>query len=184
MDVRTLFWDFDQTLACRDGMWSPTVHDLLLRRGITRITVEELHARFSLPDSFPWHRPELSHAAFFEGVPWWDAMTRRFARTLLDMGVPEPDASAVALGVRAEYLNPAKWRLYDDTLPCLDRRRAKGTETRSSPTTFRTWASWCKPSASTGILKRCMPLRTSAGKSPTPASIRPRLPEWAYPPAS
>jgi putative hydrolase of the HAD superfamily len=126
MDVRTLFWDFDQTLACRDGMWSPTVHDLLLRRGITRITVEELHARFSQPDSFPWHRPDQSHAQFFGGVPWWDAMASRFARTLLDMGVPEPDASAVALGVRAEYLNPAKWRLYDDTLPCLDRAAREG----------------------------------------------------------
>ncbi len=124
MHAKTLLWDFDQTLAYRNGMWSQTVLELLLSYGYSAFTLETV--RPYLATGFPWHQPETSHAAFFRGVPWWDAMTRHFIEMLRNMGVAPADAETIAKEIRPRYLDISRWQLYPDVLPCLARSKQEG----------------------------------------------------------
>lgn len=60
--VKYLLWDFDNTLAYRDGMWSSTIYDLLNEYGYD-LKMEDI--RPYLKSGFPWHSPEISHKEFF-----------------------------------------------------------------------------------------------------------------------
>lgn len=57
MAKRAILWDFDGTLAYREGLWSGCLAEVLQERepdaGVTRDRVRPL-----LRDGFPWHLPE------------------------------------------------------------------------------------------------------------------------------
>ena len=59
MQKKYLLWDFDNTLAYRDGMWGQTIYDLLQEYGYSSIRLEDI--RPLLTSGFPWHTPEISH---------------------------------------------------------------------------------------------------------------------------
>jgi putative hydrolase of the HAD superfamily len=71
-----LLWDFDNTLAYRDGMWSQTILELLQESGFDTILLEDIGPY--LTKGFPWHTPEIPHEQFFRGLRWWDYMSLYF----------------------------------------------------------------------------------------------------------
>ena len=119
-----LFWDFDGTLAERDGMWTATVHAILVKNGISHIPFAELRPFLNL--GFPWDSPETPHALYFRGRGWWETVTGMIASALVTLGLDEKTAAVLAGHVRAEFLRPEKWRLFPDTRPALETARKLG----------------------------------------------------------
>ncbi len=118
-----LLWDFDGTLGYHDGMWSRTLQEALAAQGVDW-PLERI--RPLMAAGFPWHTPEQSHEQFFGGVPWWDFMLEHFASLLRQQGLSADCAAAAAQSLRARYLAPSRWHLYDDTLPALRQACALG----------------------------------------------------------
>jgi putative hydrolase of the HAD superfamily len=119
-----LLWDFDNTLAYRDGMWSQTMYELLREYGYKNISMDDIRPRLS--EGFPWHTPEASHEQLFNGMSWWDYMTRHISRVIQALGVEGPLSYMIAGRFRNRYLDITKWRLYEDTIPCLKKATEKG----------------------------------------------------------
>lgn len=126
MHKKYLLWDFDNTLAYRDGMWGQTIYDLLQEHGYGSIKLEDI--RPLLTRGFPWHTPEISHEEFLGGVQWWDYMTLHFSKIIHEIGVNETLSAEIAGQIKMKYLDIEKWHLYDDTIPCLERAVSKGYE--------------------------------------------------------
>ena len=74
---RYIFWDFDNTLAYRAGMWGQVIYELIHEAGWVEVSLEEI--RQHLKHGFPWHSPEQAHSEFFKGVSWWEHMTLHFS---------------------------------------------------------------------------------------------------------
>lgn len=124
MKIKYLLWDFDKTLAYRDGMWSSTLCDLLGENGYDDLNIEDV--RSHLKNEFPWNSPEMSHEEFFKGKGWWEHINGRFAIVLKEFGVGDAIAERITGDFRERYLTLSKWRLYDDTVFCLDAAVGKG----------------------------------------------------------
>ena len=120
-----ILWDFDGTLAYREGMWAGALLDVLDERapghGITR---DEL--RPFLNAGFPWHEPERPHLDLAEPGAWWASLERVLARAYESAGLAKAEAAELARHVRARYVDPGRWRAYDDAAPTLHRLRDLG----------------------------------------------------------
>lgn len=121
-----MLWDFDGTLALRPGRWRGCLSETLDEHQPDHgITPEQL--RPFVRDGFPWHRPEIAHPELCEPEAWWRNIENLLARAYRGVGINEPRASELARLARLRYLDvSAGWRLYDDTIPTLDRLRANG----------------------------------------------------------
>jgi len=60
-----ILWDFDETLAYRDGMWPIILLSLLNKNRINKIPIEKI--RPYLQTGFSWHNSEYSHKEFYSG---------------------------------------------------------------------------------------------------------------------
>ena len=110
--VKYIFWDFDGTLAYRDGMWTDTLLSVLHNNGITIISKE--HVKPFLNTGFTWHSPEIPHSDFFHGMKWWEYYEKYFSDIFQKLGISGEQSKKMSKEVRAEYLNIAKWHVYDD----------------------------------------------------------------------
>ncbi|AKB36171.1 hypothetical protein MSSAC_1581 [Methanosarcina siciliae C2J] len=119
MQKKYLLWDFDNTLAYRDGMWGQTIYFLLQEYGYHSVELEDIKTH--LITGFPWHTPEISHEEFFGGIQWWDYMTLHFSKIIHEFGINEILSTEIASQIKMKYLDITKWHLYDDTIPCLER---------------------------------------------------------------
>jgi len=54
--MKYILWDFDGTLAYRDGNWSGALYSILLNNGIIDITIDALKPY--LTKGFTWHNTE------------------------------------------------------------------------------------------------------------------------------
>jgi putative hydrolase of the HAD superfamily len=117
--VKYLIWDFDGTLGYRIGTWSGTLAEVLQQTmPACRATADDL--RPYLQRGFPWHYPEQSHTSHQDADTWWAALAPVFVRAFRYGARLGPhQASLFAQQVRQVYLNPIRWRLFEDTLPCL-----------------------------------------------------------------
>ncbi len=72
--MRILMWDFDGTLASRDGMWTGTLvavaNRLLPERMVTKDDIRPF-----LQTGFPWHTPEHPHP-HQSSDEWWAVLER------------------------------------------------------------------------------------------------------------
>jgi len=121
-----LLWDFDNTLAYRDGMWTQTIYELLQEEGMAAIKLEDISPH--LRTGFPWHTPELSHEEFFKGNSWWEHMNLYFSKIIFKLGADEILACKISSRIKEKYLDASKWSLYEDTIPCLIHAKEKGYE--------------------------------------------------------
>ncbi|MGF2011957.1 HAD family hydrolase [Nostoc sp. DedVER01b] len=115
--MKYLFWDFDNTLGYRQGMWSETLHSILILNVIYNIDLEDI--RPFLKNIFPWHSPETPHSLLFNGKTWWEYMNEYFAQIYERVGINRNQAIKYAFQVQNEYKNIEKWYLYDDVVPTL-----------------------------------------------------------------
>lgn len=116
---RYLIWDFDGTLACREGGWSGAL------AAVAGQAVSAGAVRPFLQSGFPWHAPECAHPGLSPDE-WWEELLPLFARALRGAGLPGGQARELACGVREEYLRLAAWQRYDDVLPAFNQLTDRG----------------------------------------------------------
>jgi len=123
---RVVFWDFDETLAFRPGRWRGCLSETLDEHQPDHgITSEQL--RPFLQDGFPWHRPETSHPELCEPEAWWTNTEDLLARAYEGVGIDGERANELARLARQRYVDGSVgWRLFDDTMPTLDRLHSEG----------------------------------------------------------
>jgi putative hydrolase of the HAD superfamily len=123
---RAVLWDFDGTLAYREGMWSgclvDALEDVLPAHGLGAEAF-----RPHLRDGFPWHTPDVAHPELCDADAWWEHVGRLLARAYRAVGVAEEHATAAATRVRHVYGDHTRaWRLFDDTVTVLRELAADG----------------------------------------------------------
>ena len=115
--MRAVLFDFDGTLAYREGMWSGALLAALDAEcpghGITRDALRQ-----GLRNGFPWHTPDVGHA-HPDADAWWAALAPLLVRACAGAGACEADARRAAAALRSVYLDPAAWSVYDDVAPAL-----------------------------------------------------------------
>jgi len=126
--VKWLIWDFDGTLAYRVGEWPAWTQALLevLDRETPGHGVDPELLRPFLRTGFPWHSPEVHHPHLASADAWWGALEPRFADAFRKVGYDADSARRMAKVVRRAYLDPGRWRLYDDALPALEELSSRG----------------------------------------------------------
>ncbi len=122
---KTVLWDFDGTLAYRDGLWSGCLAQVLEERapdrGITRDDVRPL-----LKAGFPWHRPDVVHPELSEPDAWWAEIEKLLARAIVQLKFTPEEAATYAREVHERYIDCTGFRLFDDTIPVLTSLREAG----------------------------------------------------------
>ena len=120
-----VLWDFDGTLAERPGMWRGCLIETLDEHEPDHGHSAEALVPY-LRDGFPWHRPDEPHLDLCTAEAWWGAVGLVLARAYEGLGFQAARAADLAARVRAQYVAPAAWRVFDDTVPALARLRAHG----------------------------------------------------------
>jgi putative hydrolase of the HAD superfamily len=121
-----VLWDFDGTLAFREGMWSQAVADVVARRCPTVAVSRESVSPY-LSSGFFWHSPERPHPHIEGSDQWWSELFPVLERAIcLSSGLTTEQARRLLPEVRSEFLRPTAWTVYPDVEPCLKRLEAQG----------------------------------------------------------
>jgi len=124
--MKYLIWDFDGTLGYRDGgMWTLTLLEIV-QRAMPELGVTYDRLKGYLHVGYPWHTPERPHPELNTADRWWAALDPVLTRALLGVGVPARMTGDMIRAFRPLYLDLARWRLFPDTLPVLDRLSGAG----------------------------------------------------------
>ncbi len=70
---------------------------------------------------FPWHQPATAHTDITDAEGWWSRMMPVFVnafRAVLECSAEE--AESLSSLVRPAYIDAGAWRVYGDTIQCLD----------------------------------------------------------------
>ena len=117
-----LLWDFDGTLAYRDGWWTSTLHKIIPKK--YKIPKNKISPY--MQNGFPWHEYEIPHKQLFKGLKWWEYMEAKLMRILFDLKVPEQEATILSKQFRKEYLDIKYWHLFPDSIRSLEKSLKKG----------------------------------------------------------
>lgn len=109
---RILFWDFDGTLAHRDGQWSGTLYSVA-RKHDEHIAISIDSIKKQMRQGFPWHCPEALHEDIQTSDEWWDRLSPTFIATFCELGFDSELAAGMARQVRREYLDHNRWSVAD-----------------------------------------------------------------------
>lgn len=101
-------------------MWSSALIELL-HKEVPQIEASAEQFRPYLQSGFPWHTPDRPHPEIRTPQQWWDRLAPVFEAAFRSVGVDPSGARWLAQEVRSVYADPERWRLFDDTLPTLDR---------------------------------------------------------------
>jgi len=125
MTGKHILWDFDGTLAHRDGMWGGTLIEILETEepGLS-VTRDDL--RPYLQSGFPWHTPDIPHPHIRDATAWWQILLPVFERAFAALGLNASRAAELAAQVPTRFCCPEKWQLFDDTIPALTTLLEKG----------------------------------------------------------
>lgn len=124
--MRYIIWDFDGTLAQRPGMWSQCIADLVNSEFCSLQVLREQISPF-LATGFPWHAPDRTHPHLSVPDVWWSEIQDVLVRAItLGADVDAAKARLIGAKVRAAYLDPAAWRVFEDTRPALEGLAADG----------------------------------------------------------
>ncbi len=120
-----ILWDFDGTLATRDGMWSGAILQAIdLHLPSHPYSISDI--RHSTKKRFPWHEPERPWLAEVEPERWWVRMHGIIASILVDLGMEESLSQKVAETTGRIYTDPRGFKLFDDAKLCLERLQTAG----------------------------------------------------------
>ncbi|MFP4248985.1 MAG: HAD family hydrolase, partial [Armatimonadota bacterium] len=122
---RVILWDFDGTLAWREGVWSGALLEALDQHcpghGFCR---DDIHPR--IRPGFPWNSPEVEHPHLNRPDRWWAALCGHLAWVFRDLGFDADEAEALAISTRIIYTDATSFALFDDTVPTLETLREAG----------------------------------------------------------
>ena len=129
--MQLVLWDFDGTLAYRQGgMWVATLLDILGEFAPNLcVTAEQVRPYFqpgAYQPGFPWHTPEQPHAHIRSADEWWSALNPLFEHVFREVGVGIEYAKELAALMRVHYADPAQWRLFNDAMPILTQLSEQG----------------------------------------------------------
>jgi putative hydrolase of the HAD superfamily len=120
-----LFWDFEGTLARRPFLWAGVVREVLseheLAWGVERPVIA-LH----LKSGFPWQEADRPHPELSTPEAWWNRVGGVLEHAMTAVGVDTETAHALVPEVRAAFLNPATWLVFEDTRPVLSQTAEMG----------------------------------------------------------
>lgn len=104
---RVVFWDFDGTLALREGRWSGALLDAWkLIDPTASATVD--HLRPHLRDGFPWHTPQTTRQVQ-SAAQWWAALRPMFVAAYTANGLDAAQADAAAARVPDQFYRLGAW---------------------------------------------------------------------------
>ena len=112
--MKLILWDFDGTLATREGMWTGTIRKILQDLNLASLNAGTDDIDPLLRTGFPWHEPHRSHTQVRNAEQWWAWMTPYFEKVYRDLGCSSSVARNCARLVRTTYLDRASWRVYAD----------------------------------------------------------------------
>jgi putative hydrolase of the HAD superfamily len=120
MAAPLVLWDFDGTLACRPGLWSGCVIEMLDEHepghGLAREQV-----RAAMRGRYPWNTPEQPHPELCEPERWWGEMCARMQAALCSLGLPSGRCGTLAQATRERFLDTGVgWHLFPDVPAALD----------------------------------------------------------------
>src|SRR6185295_5575309 len=76
---------------------------------------------------FPWHEPHRAREPNVHPDEWWRALHPVFLKAYCDGGrFDDAQAQRFCAKVREAYVNPARWSLFEDVIPCLTALSADG----------------------------------------------------------
>jgi len=117
--MKYILWDFDGTLAYRDGKWSGALYSILLNNGITDITIDALKPYLS--KGFTWHNAEKSNKELLGNKTWWEYYENYFSNIFIELGIQKNKSEKISKGIKKEYMDITKWHIYDDTVKTLEK---------------------------------------------------------------
>ncbi len=124
-ETKVIFWDFDGTLAHRNGFFSEVLLEILNEH-------EQNHSykiddiRPYLKDGFPWHKPENSHFELNDAKTWWNFVEDIFIRAYEGIGLENDRAVQYANLAHFRYIDSNGFVLYEDTAETLEYFMNKG----------------------------------------------------------
>ncbi len=122
---KVILWDFDGTLAFRQGRWSGALADVL-RAHEPSVAVCSDDFRPHLRAGFPWHRPQEAHLHLTNTAQWWAVIEQVLAQAYIDFGLPEVQARKYAVEAHRCYLEPTSWECFADVIPALNKLSRSG----------------------------------------------------------
>lgn len=118
-----VFWDFDGTLAFREGLWGGCLLELLdeelADHGLVR-------GQIDLSSGFPWHTYDVAHPELADPERWWEMMTSLLSTAMVRAGVDAAPARRVAGSFRDAFLEPGAWHTFGDTTAALQEAKGRG----------------------------------------------------------
>ncbi|MFQ9922811.1 MAG: HAD family hydrolase [Beduini sp.] len=118
-----ILWDFDCTLAYRDGKWSKTMNDILVSH---RINIAYDSLRAFMGRGLPWHEFERPHTELLGNKTWWEHVESYLESVFVILGVREVHAKAYAKEFKDRYLDLSQWHVYEDTVETLEKLSEEG----------------------------------------------------------
>lgn len=112
-----LLWDFDNTLAWREGMWSGALITALAEVGHDTTDIRQV--RDGLQSGFPWHRPDVGHEHLVDADSWWTELAPVLRGALHRADIRGSIANDAVSRVRDIYLDPATWSVFPDARATL-----------------------------------------------------------------
>jgi FMN phosphatase YigB (HAD superfamily) len=125
-DDRLILWDFDGTLAHREGLWSGCMLEVLDEHEPGHgVGIEAIRA--AMQQGYPWSRPEQPHLHLREPGTWWEQMEARMAQALAEVGVAAVRCGELAGAARRRLTDPTVgWTVFEDSAPALAATAAAG----------------------------------------------------------
>jgi putative hydrolase of the HAD superfamily len=122
--MKYILWDFDGTLAYRDGMWLDALYSIVQKNNIKTIPIETIKP--FLRTGFTWHTPQFSHKELFNGKTWWEYYEEYFYGIFLKIGINKNICKDLSIQVKKEYMDIKKWFIYEDTIRALEQIKENG----------------------------------------------------------
>ena len=119
-----ILWDFDGTLAWREGFFSGALLKVLKKYTDMDTTIDDIRAY--LKNGFPWHEPEKCYEDLCEYNKWWDNIEKLFVNAYVKLGIQIEEAIKLAKLAHYEYVDPEGFSLFPDTIEVLKHYKEKG----------------------------------------------------------
>lgn len=125
VEPRFIVWDFDGTLATREGGWTGTVCEAVAAV-LPELAVDAEQVRPHMRRGFPWHAPEVVRPPG-SADDWWRGIDGTLDTALREgAGVDPAMASEIKPLIRRGYLDVSRWIVFDDARSVLGRLAGEG----------------------------------------------------------